>query len=137
MADVEKDTPVEPDALFRIASLSKPITAAACLVLVEKGRLELDAKVVKVLDDVEPLPGESMDARLGDDPKGQNTQRGQQTPDRGEISVVSRQRVQMHAVGRPAYQRDGSASAHVKSCHGHQAEGQNQCRILHSAACIY
>ncbi|HUT11069.1 MAG TPA: serine hydrolase domain-containing protein, partial [Thermoguttaceae bacterium] len=38
LADVEAQQPVQPDALFRIASVSKPITAAAVLVLVEQGR---------------------------------------------------------------------------------------------------
>ena len=39
----------EPDALFRIASLSKPVTSAAVLKLVEDGELRLDEKVVDVL----------------------------------------------------------------------------------------
>lgn len=38
-ADREADRPVQPDSLFRIASLSKPITATAILQLVEQGRL--------------------------------------------------------------------------------------------------
>jgi N-acyl-D-amino-acid deacylase len=41
--------PVRPDALFRIASVSKPITAVAVLQLVERGRLRLDDHVVEVL----------------------------------------------------------------------------------------
>src|SRR5687767_4736444 len=36
-ADVENRTPVQPDALFRIASISKPITSAAVMKLVEEG----------------------------------------------------------------------------------------------------
>jgi D-alanyl-D-alanine carboxypeptidase len=36
---------VTPSHLFRIASVSKPITAVAVLQLVETGRLSLDAKV--------------------------------------------------------------------------------------------
>jgi N-acyl-D-amino-acid deacylase len=38
-ADVESRQPVRPESLFRIASISKPITAAAILQLVERGRL--------------------------------------------------------------------------------------------------
>jgi N-acyl-D-amino-acid deacylase len=49
LADRDAGTPVEPDSLFRIASISKPITAAAILLLVEQGRLSLDAKVLDVL----------------------------------------------------------------------------------------
>ena len=35
-ADVEHETPVQPEALFRIASVSKPITGVAVMKLVEK-----------------------------------------------------------------------------------------------------
>jgi N-acyl-D-amino-acid deacylase len=48
-ADRDAGTPVEPDSLFRIASISKPVTAAAILLLVEQGRLSLDAKALDVL----------------------------------------------------------------------------------------
>lgn len=66
-ADVDAKTPVEPDALFRIASISKPITAVAVLQLVEQGRLQLDDRVTNLLD-VEPwlLPGSHVDPRLAD-----------------------------------------------------------------------
>ena len=43
-ADREAGNPVKPDSLFRIASVTKPITAAAILALVERGRLDLDAR---------------------------------------------------------------------------------------------
>jgi len=45
-ADVDAKEPVQPDSLFRIASVSKPITAVAILQLVEKGKLSLDDKVL-------------------------------------------------------------------------------------------
>jgi CubicO group peptidase (beta-lactamase class C family) len=38
--------PVRPDALFRIASVSKPITAAAVLRLVDQSKLKLDEPIV-------------------------------------------------------------------------------------------
>ncbi|MDB5328961.1 MAG: penicillin-binding protein beta-lactamase class, partial [Phycisphaerales bacterium] len=41
-ADVKKREAVEPDALFRIASVSKPFTSAAILQLQERGKLKLD-----------------------------------------------------------------------------------------------
>ena len=56
-ADRDAGKPVRPDSLFRIASITKPITAAAILVLVERGRLDLDAKVLDILK----LPGVSLD----------------------------------------------------------------------------
>ncbi len=49
-ADRDACRPVQPDSLFRIASLSKAVTATAVLQLVEQGKLKLDAKVYDVLD---------------------------------------------------------------------------------------
>jgi N-acyl-D-amino-acid deacylase len=48
-ASVEDQEPVEPDALFRIASNSKPITAVAILKLVDAGELTLDTPVFPLL----------------------------------------------------------------------------------------
>lgn len=42
LADVVGRTPVKPDSLFRIASISKPITAVAVMQLVERGKVKLD-----------------------------------------------------------------------------------------------
>src|SRR5690242_2520292 len=44
-ADSNKHEPIRPRSLFRIASISKPITAVAVLQLVEKGSLRLESKV--------------------------------------------------------------------------------------------
>ena len=54
---------VQPDSRFRIASLSKPITSAAILLLLQRGKLSLDQRVFDILS-YEPLPGESVDPRL-------------------------------------------------------------------------
>ena len=43
--DVEGSSPMALDSLFRIASLTKPVTAAAVLMLVEDGRIALDDPV--------------------------------------------------------------------------------------------
>ena len=48
-ADRERKIPVHPDSLFRIASISKPITAVAVLQMAEQGRLDLDAKAFDLL----------------------------------------------------------------------------------------
>lgn len=48
-ADREARKPVEPDSLFRIASISKPITAVAVLQLIESRNLQLDGKVFGLL----------------------------------------------------------------------------------------
>ena len=44
-ADLENRVPVDADTKFRIGSVSKPLTAAALGLLVERGRLDLDAPV--------------------------------------------------------------------------------------------
>lgn len=45
LADVENDVPVSVETSFRLASISKPITAVAVMQLVECGRLDLDAPI--------------------------------------------------------------------------------------------
>ncbi len=49
-ADVETNTAVQPASLFRIASVSKPVTAVAVLRLVDEGKLALDEKAFERLD---------------------------------------------------------------------------------------
>jgi N-acyl-D-amino-acid deacylase len=49
LADRKSGKPVQPESLFRIASLSKPLTSVAILKLVEAGRLKLDDSVADVL----------------------------------------------------------------------------------------
>jgi len=48
-ADVEMKEHVHPTSLFRVASLSKPVTAVAILRLVERKRLSLDDRVSDIL----------------------------------------------------------------------------------------
>ena len=40
--DLERDKPMREDAIFRIYSMTKPITAAALMMLVEEGLIGLD-----------------------------------------------------------------------------------------------
>ncbi|MFO0842195.1 MAG: serine hydrolase domain-containing protein [Gemmataceae bacterium] len=56
-ADKEAKLAAKPEALFRICSLSKPITAVAILQFVEQGRLSLDDKVMTVLNLQPPAKG--------------------------------------------------------------------------------
>jgi N-acyl-D-amino-acid deacylase len=62
-ADVENSTPVQPDALFRIASVSKPITSAAIMTLVEEGKLTLDDRVAPFIAHLTHAPGATVDPR--------------------------------------------------------------------------
>jgi CubicO group peptidase (beta-lactamase class C family) len=49
MLDREAGKPMEPDALFRICSMSKPITSLAAMMLYEEGRFLLDDPVSKYI----------------------------------------------------------------------------------------
>jgi CubicO group peptidase (beta-lactamase class C family) len=62
-ADVESKTPVQPDALFRIASVSKTMTSAAVMKLVEEGKLKLDDRVAPLIAHLTPAPGATVDPR--------------------------------------------------------------------------
>lgn len=48
-ADRERQTLVTPDTLFRLASISKSVAAWAVLLLVQRGRVELDAPIDRYL----------------------------------------------------------------------------------------
>ena len=64
LADIDQKEPVQADTLFRIASISKPITAVAILQLVERGELALDDQVFSILGEFEAPSGATMDPRL-------------------------------------------------------------------------
>ncbi len=49
LRDVETRKPIERSTLFRIASMSKPITSAAVMILVDEGKIKLDDPVAKYL----------------------------------------------------------------------------------------
>jgi len=63
-ADLTPETPVQPDTLFGIASLSKCLTATAILKLVEQGKLKLDDHPFKMLTHIKPLHGAKVDPRI-------------------------------------------------------------------------
>ena len=65
MQDVEKNLPMKTDAIFRIASMSKPITSVAIMMLYEENKLFLSDPVSKfipafksstVMEDGKPVP---------------------------------------------------------------------------------
>lgn len=66
-ADADQKVKVEPDALFRIASVSKPLTAVGVLQLVEKGKIKLDDPIRKHVS-LKPhlVSGDKADPRLDD-----------------------------------------------------------------------
>ncbi|MBU7315270.1 serine hydrolase domain-containing protein [Paenibacillus oleatilyticus] len=54
LADRERNRPMQEDALFRLASVSKPIVSTAALVLVAQGRLQLEDSVHRWLPTFRP-----------------------------------------------------------------------------------
>ncbi|HEV7820155.1 MAG TPA: serine hydrolase domain-containing protein, partial [Burkholderiales bacterium] len=66
VADVATGRPLTPDALFRIASMTKPVTSVALMQLIEQGRLGLDDPAEKYLPELVGLKVlESFDATTG------------------------------------------------------------------------
>jgi N-acyl-D-amino-acid deacylase len=63
LADIEHEQQVQPDSLFRIASLTKAFTAAGVLLNVEQGRLDL-ATAFSLLPQYSAPPGATVDPRL-------------------------------------------------------------------------
>ena len=63
-SDIETATPTAADALFRLASISKPITAAAALKLEEEGKLDLDTPAFSFRPDITEPSGTTRDARI-------------------------------------------------------------------------
>ncbi|HJZ20171.1 MAG TPA: serine hydrolase domain-containing protein [Bradyrhizobium sp.] len=66
VADVSTGRPLTADALFRIASMTKPVTSVALMQLVEQGRIGLDDPAEKYLPELVGLKViESFDATTG------------------------------------------------------------------------
>jgi CubicO group peptidase (beta-lactamase class C family) len=63
--DDDQSYTVQPDSLFRLASVSKPITATAVLKLIQDGQLSPDTRITEILT-FTPLAGQSVDPRLNE-----------------------------------------------------------------------
>src|SRR5262249_31320258 len=55
LADVERQEPVHEDTIFRIYSMTKPITSVAFMMLVEEGLVALDTPVVRYIPEWKDL----------------------------------------------------------------------------------
>lgn len=54
-ADIENEVPMEDNTIFRIYSMTKPVTAVALMTLFDEGKFELDDKVSKFIPEFEFL----------------------------------------------------------------------------------
>src|SRR6516165_7730171 len=50
LANIETATPAKPETVYKIASICKPILAAAVVLLAQQGKLQLDDKASKYLE---------------------------------------------------------------------------------------
>src|ERR1700684_4494086 len=55
LTDLERKTPTREDAIFRIYSMTKPITSVAFLMLLEEGKVALDDPVHRYIPGFETL----------------------------------------------------------------------------------
>src|SRR5688500_5474610 len=55
LSNVETNTPMKADSIFWIASMTKPITAAAVLALQEEGKLNVDDPISKYIPELANL----------------------------------------------------------------------------------
>lgn len=62
MLDIERGRPVEESTIWRIFSMTKPVTAVALLTLYERGELQLDDRVAKYLPELKGLKVRARDA---------------------------------------------------------------------------
>jgi CubicO group peptidase (beta-lactamase class C family) len=53
--DRDRKIPMRPDAIFWIASMTKPVTSVVAMMLVEEGKLDLDAPVSRYLPDLKDM----------------------------------------------------------------------------------
>ena len=63
-ANTANSTPVQPDSLFRIGSVSKTFTAVAILELVQQGKLQLSQSAFGLLPNLTPVSGATVKPQL-------------------------------------------------------------------------
>jgi CubicO group peptidase (beta-lactamase class C family) len=84
--DRAKTTPMQANSIFWIASMSKPVTSVAAMILVEEGKLEFDAPVANYLPEI----GEMRVAFQNTDPATGETEYGIGLPQRPKRAMTVR-----------------------------------------------
>jgi len=64
--DPNKSIPMRPNSIFRIGSMSKQITSVATMMLVDEGKLDLDAPVARYLPELKDMQVVKKDPATGD-----------------------------------------------------------------------
>lgn len=64
--DHDRKSPMRPDSIFRIGSMSKQITSVATMMLVDEGKLELDTPVAQYLPELKGMQVVRKDPATGD-----------------------------------------------------------------------
>ena len=107
LANVEWSAPVAADTVFRLASISKPLTACAVMVLVERGEIDLHAPITNYLPDY-PTSGHHLTAyHLLTHTAGISNERGQgDLKDRYDLNP---QAVMAYFSHQPFYFKPGTA----------------------------
>ena len=67
-ANMERKIPIRQDTIFRLYSMTKPITAAAAMILMEQGRLDLGENVSEYLPEFERAYIETENGRRAAEP---------------------------------------------------------------------
>src|SRR5204862_5167049 len=75
LMDIDAKTPMRKDAIFRIASMSKPVTGVAILMLMEEGKLRITDPVSRFIPEFKEMkvavlknPGAALPAAAGETP---------------------------------------------------------------------
>ena len=74
LKDIDNNIPLEKNAMYRIASMTKPVTAVALLMEVEKGTIGLNDDITKYLDGYDNMyVGKIVDGKVVPDKKAENS----------------------------------------------------------------
>ena len=114
--DVAAKKPMRPDALFWIASMSKPITATAFMILVDEGKVSLDDPVEKYIPEFKGRPHGSFEG------KGPECQREAEAGHRDTRHPQPHQRIALQVRGGSAHARWFAASRCGEELCGHAAD---------------
>ncbi len=80
MQNIESKTPMKPDTIFEVMSMTKPVTALGIMILVDEGRLSLNDPVQKYLPEFKSMW--VIDARVKDSATGRDKEVAMKRPSR-------------------------------------------------------